>query len=58
MGIGWWYATAHGAREVLTAAGAVPVRAPRVNDKRIDAETGERRRFRSAILPAWAVLLR
>jgi putative transposase len=44
----------HGEREVLTAAGAVPVRAPRVNDKRIDAETGEGRRFSSAILPAWA----
>ena len=44
----------HGEREVLTAAGAVPVRAPRVNDKRIDVETGERRRFSSAILPAWA----
>ncbi|MBA2698904.1 MAG: IS256 family transposase [Nocardioidaceae bacterium] len=42
------------AREVATAAGAVPVRAPRVNDKRIDEETGERRRFSSAILPAWA----
>src|SRR5258708_3285537 len=44
----------HGEREVLTAAGAVLVRAPRVNDKRIDAETAERRRFSSAILPAWA----
>jgi putative transposase len=44
----------HGEREVTTAAGAVPVRAPRVNDKRIDEETGERRRFSSAILPAWA----
>ena len=44
----------HGEREVLTAAGAVPVKASRVNDKRIDAETGERRRFCSAILPAWA----
>jgi transposase-like protein len=44
----------HQAREVTTAAGAVPVRAPRVNDKRIDEETGERRRFSSAILPAWA----
>src|SRR5277367_4408012 len=43
-----------GEREVLTAAGAVPVRAPRVNDKRIDAETGRRHRFSSAILPAWA----
>ncbi len=44
----------HAAREVATAAGAVPVRAPRVNDRRIDAETGERARFSSAILPAWA----
>ncbi len=43
----------HAAREVTTAAGAVPVRAPRVNDKRIDASTGERRRFSSAILPAY-----
>ena len=44
----------HAAREVATAAGAVPVRAPRVNDRRIDAERGERARFSSAILPAWA----
>ncbi len=44
----------HAEREVMTAAGAVPVRAPRVNDKRIDAETGERKRFASSILPAWA----
>jgi len=44
----------HEPREVSTAAGAVPVRAPRVNDKRIDEETGERKRFSSAILPAWA----
>jgi putative transposase len=43
----------HAGREVTTAAGAVPVRAPRVNDKRID-ETGDRLRFCSAILPAWA----
>ncbi len=41
-------------REVVTAAGAVAVRQPRVNDKRIDAATGERKRFASAILPAWA----
>ena len=46
----------HRPREVITAAGAVPVRAPRVNDKRIDAETGERHRFSSAILPAWVLL--
>jgi len=44
----------HAAREVATAAGAVPVRQPRVNDKRINGETGERNRFSSAILPAWA----
>ena len=44
----------HQPREVATAAGAVPVRAPRVNDKRVDEATGERRRFSSAILPAWA----
>jgi putative transposase len=40
-------------RQVLTSAGAVPVRAPRVNDKRVDETSGERRRFSSAILPAW-----
>jgi len=44
----------HQPREVSTAAGAVPVQQPRVNDKRIDAETGDRVRFSSAILPAWA----
>jgi len=44
----------HAAREVSTAAGAVPVRAPRVNDKRADEATGERKRFASAILPAWS----
>src|ERR1700716_77335 len=42
----------HNEREVITAA--VPVRAPRVNDKRTDPATGERKRFASAILPAWA----
>ena len=44
----------HAAREVTTAAGAVPVRQPRVNDKRVDEATGERMRFCSSILPAWA----
>jgi transposase-like protein len=44
----------HQPREVLTSAGAIEVTAPRVNDKRVDAETGERQRFSSAILPAWA----
>jgi transposase-like protein len=44
----------HQPREVLTSAGAVEVTAPRVNDKRTDPQTGERKRFSSAILPAWA----
>jgi putative transposase len=44
----------HQARDVLTAAGAVEVSAPRVNDKRLDPDTGERQRFSSRILPAWA----
>ena len=40
-------------REVTTAAGAVAVRAPRVDDRRVDPVTGERIRFRSVILPPW-----
>jgi putative transposase len=44
----------HQSREVLTSAGAVEVTAPRVNDKRADLATGERKRFSSAILPPWA----
>ena len=44
----------HEPREVLTSAGAVEVTAPRVNDKRTDPVTGERKRFSSAILPPWA----
>jgi len=43
----------HRAREVLTSAGAVGVVAPRVNDRRIDPDTGERAKFSSAILPPW-----
>jgi hypothetical protein len=44
----------HQPREVLTSAGAVEVTAPRVNDRRVDPDTGQRRRFASAILPPWA----
>jgi putative transposase len=40
-------------RHVTTVAGSVPVRAPRVNDRRSDPVTGERLRFRSVILPPW-----
>jgi transposase-like protein len=43
----------HQPRTVLTSGGAIEVQAPRVNDKRIDEATGERRRFSSSILPPW-----
>jgi transposase-like protein len=39
---------------VTTAAGAVQVVAPRVNDRRVDEVTGQRKRFSSKILPPWA----
>ena len=41
-------------RRVTVGSGTVAIRAPRVNDQRIDEETGERRRFSSKILPAYA----
>ena len=44
----------HAERRVTTAAGAVTVRQPRVNDRRTDEGTGQRMRFSSTILPAWA----
>jgi putative transposase len=40
-------------REVTTVAGSIPVRAPRVDDRRVDPQTGERMRFHSVILPPW-----
>jgi transposase-like protein len=42
------------ARSLVTGAGSVEVRAPRVDDRRVDEETGKRMRFRSSILPPWA----
>ncbi|MEV4583112.1 IS256 family transposase [Nonomuraea jabiensis] len=44
----------HEPRQVLTSAGAIEVRAPCINNERIDPATGERRRFSSSILPPWA----
>jgi transposase-like protein len=41
-------------RQIVTGAGPVEVVAPRVNDRRVDETTGERRRFRSSIIPPWA----
>lgn len=43
----------HRPRQVTTAAGAVEVTAPRVNDKRVEEATGERKRFSSKILAPW-----
>lgn len=43
----------HQPRKVTTAAGAVEVKAPRVNGKRVDEASGERKQFSSAILPPW-----
>ncbi len=41
------------ARTITTAAGGIEIEAPRVDDRRVDPETGERCRFRSAIVPPW-----
>ena len=41
-------------RAVATGVGPIEIEAPRVNDKRVDEATGERRRFRSSIIPPWA----
>jgi putative transposase len=40
-------------RQIACGAGTIEVRAPRVNDKRVDEASGERKRFRSAILPPY-----
>jgi putative transposase len=41
-------------REVVCGAGPIEVRAPRIDDQRVDEESGQRRRFRSSILPPYA----
>jgi putative transposase len=41
-------------RRVTVGSGTVGIRAPRVNDKRLDEQSGERQRFSSKILPAYA----
>jgi transposase-like protein len=41
-------------RRVTVGSGTVRIRAPRVNDKRVEEETGERKKFSSRILPAYA----
>ena len=41
-------------RRVTVGSGTVAVQAPRINDKRVDEHTGERQKFSSKILPAYA----
>jgi putative transposase len=41
-------------RKVTVGSGTLPIRAPRVNDKRVEEETGKRQRFSSRILPRYA----
>lgn len=43
----------HNSRQVLCGAGSIEVKASRVNDRRVDETTGERKRFSSAILPPY-----
>lgn len=40
-------------RTITTAAGALRVSTPRVRDRRVDPLSGERQRFRSALVPPW-----
>ncbi|MFD6825046.1 transposase [Streptomyces sp. NPDC060085] len=44
----------HRERAVATAAGAIEVRALRIDDRRLDEATGERTRFSLNILPPWS----
>ena len=41
------------ARTIATGVGQVKVVRPRVDDRRVDATTGEREQFQSVILPRW-----
>lgn len=41
-------------RKVTIGSGTIAIKAPRVNDKRVEEETGERQKFSSRILPAYA----
>ena len=54
MASGWWSAMEAKERKLTVGSGTLPIRAPRVNDKRVEEETGERKRFSSRILPAYA----
>ena len=40
-------------RRIRTVAGSVEIRAPRVDDRRVDPDTGKKARFKSSIIPPW-----
>ncbi len=41
------------ARSISTVAGAVEIRQPRVDDRRVDAATGKKAKFTSSLVPPW-----
>jgi putative transposase len=41
-------------RTITTGSGPIRIEAPRVNDRRVDPDTGEKQKFRSSIVPPWA----
>ena len=43
----------HQPRTISTAAGGIEIHQPRVDDRRVDPDTGEKTRFRSALIPPW-----
>ena len=40
-------------RTITTGSGPIRIEAPQVNDRRVDPDTGERKRFKSSIVPPW-----
>jgi putative transposase len=40
-------------RRIQTVAGSIEIRAPRVEDRRVDPDTGNKARFKSSIIPPW-----
>jgi transposase-like protein len=40
-------------RTITTGSGSIRIEAPRVNDRRVDPDTGEKAKFKSSIVPPW-----
>jgi transposase-like protein len=41
-------------RTITTGSGPIRIEAPRVNDRRVDPDSGDKQRFRNSIVPPWA----